>query len=176
MATFSSRGPGDSSGGDLLKPDIMAPGVDVVAATGPESHNGNLWDTNSGTSMASPHIAGIGALIMAKHPNWSPMMVKSALMTTAGVRDNEGQPIQDQADASNATPLEMGAGQVAANEAFDPGLVYDAGITQWLQYSLRHRPERRLRPGASATASARSTRATSTTRRSPSVTWPASRP
>ncbi|WP_090791979.1 S8 family peptidase [Asanoa ishikariensis] len=135
VATFSSRGPGASTGGDLLKPDIMAPGVDVVAATGPESHNGNLWDTNSGTSMASPHIAGIGALILAKHPNWSPMMVKSALMTTAGVRDNEGQPIQDQADGTDANPLEMGAGQVAANEAFDPGLVYDSGITQWLQYA-----------------------------------------
>ncbi|MDG4822722.1 S8 family peptidase [Asanoa sp. WMMD1127] len=135
VATFSSRGPGTSSGGDLLKPDIMAPGVDVVAATGPDSHNGNLWDTNSGTSMASPHIAGIGALIKAKHPNWSPMMVKSALMTTAGVRDNEGQPIQDEADSSDANPLEMGAGQVAAKKAFDPGLVYDSGLTQWLQYS-----------------------------------------
>ncbi|SNT61109.1 PA domain-containing protein [Asanoa hainanensis] len=135
VATFSSRGPGPSSGGDLIKPDIMAPGVDVVAATGPESHNGNLWDTNSGTSMASPHIAGIGALILAKHPNWSPMMVKSALMTTAGVVDNEGKPIQDESDASNANPLEMGAGQVAAKDAFDPGLVYDSGITQWLQYS-----------------------------------------
>ncbi|HEV7710615.1 MAG TPA: S8 family serine peptidase, partial [Asanoa sp.] len=135
VAAFSSRGPGDSTGGDLLKPDIMAPGVDVVAATGPNSHNGNLWDTNSGTSMASPHIAGIGALILAKHPNWSPMMVKSALMTTAGVRDNEGQPIQDQADGTDANPLEMGAGQVAAKGAFDPGLVYDSGITQWLQYS-----------------------------------------
>ncbi|WP_239090558.1 S8 family peptidase [Asanoa iriomotensis] len=135
VATFSSRGPGNSSGGDLLKPDIMAPGVDVVAATGPDSHNGNLWDTNSGTSMASPHIAGIGALLLAKHPNWSPMMVKSALMTTAGVNDNEGQPIQDESDATNANPLEMGAGQVAAKDAFDPGLVYDSGITQWLQYS-----------------------------------------
>ncbi|MEV4618110.1 S8 family peptidase [Asanoa sp. NPDC049573] len=135
VATFSSRGPGASSGGDLLKPDIMAPGVDVVAATGPASHNGNLWDTNSGTSMASPHIAGIGALLLAKHPTWSPMMVKSALMTTAGVRDNEGQPIQDEADGSNANPLEMGAGQVAARDAFDPGLVYDSGVTQWLQYS-----------------------------------------
>ncbi|GIF70574.1 hypothetical protein Asi02nite_00920 [Asanoa siamensis] len=135
VATFSSRGPGTSTGGDLLKPDIMAPGVDVVAATGPPSHSGNLWDTSSGTSMASPHIAGIAALILAKHPNWSPMMVKSALMTTASVRDNEGQAIQDEADASNANPLEMGAGQVTPKEAFDPGLVYDSGITQWLQYS-----------------------------------------
>ena len=135
VATFSSRGPGNSSGGDLLKPDVMAPGVDVVAATGPASHGGNMWDTNSGTSMASPHIAGIGALIIAKHPDWSPMAVKSAIMTTAEVRDNKNKPIVDESDGTPATPLEMGAGQVAADEAFDPGLVYDSGQTEWLQYS-----------------------------------------
>ena len=135
VATFSSRGPAASNGGDLLKPDIMAPGVDVVAATGPPSHYGNLWDTNSGTSMASPHIAGVGALLIQKHPGWSPMAVKSAIMTTAGVRDNEGEPIPDEPDGLDANPLEMGAGQVAADEAFDPGLVYDAGPTQWLQYT-----------------------------------------
>ena len=135
VATFSSRGPGASSGGDLLKPDIMAPGVDVVAATGPDSHNGNLWDTSSGTSMASPHIAGIAALIRAKHPKWSPMAVKSAIMTTASIHDNEGQLIRDEADGEVATPLEMGAGQVDPVEAFDPGLVYDSGPTEWLQYS-----------------------------------------
>ncbi|HEY6597361.1 MAG TPA: S8 family serine peptidase [Asanoa sp.] len=135
VATFSSRGPGPSSNGDLLKPDIMAPGVDVVAASAPPSHNGNLWNADSGTSMASPHIAGIAALIIAKHPAWSPMAVKSALMTTAQVLDNRGKPIADQADGANATPLEMGAGEVAARPAFDPGLVYDSGLTQWLQYS-----------------------------------------
>ena len=62
MACFSSRGPSLSSGGDLLKPDIMAPGVDVVAAVSPANHAGNLYDTESGTSMATPHIAGIAAL------------------------------------------------------------------------------------------------------------------
>lgn len=135
VATFSSRGPAASNGGDLLKPDIMAPGVDVVAATGPPSHYGNLWDTNSGTSMASPHIAGVAALLIQKHPGWSPMAVKSALMTTAGVRDNRGQPIPDEPDGLTATPLERGAGQVDADRAFDPGLVYDSGPTQWLQYA-----------------------------------------
>lgn len=64
MAGFSSHGPSLFSGGDLGKPDIMAPGVDMVAAVSPENHAGNLWDSESGTSMATPHIAGIAALLM----------------------------------------------------------------------------------------------------------------
>ncbi len=135
VAAFSSRGPSLSSAGDLLKPDIMAPGIDVVAASAPPNHSGNLWDTDSGTSMATPHIAGIAALLIAKHPTWSPMAVKSALMTTATPLDNKGKRIGDQAKSGNATPLDMGAGEVRADDAFNPGLVYDSGPTQWLQYS-----------------------------------------
>ena len=120
VAAFSSRGPSVSSGGDLLKPDIMAPGVDVVAAVAPPGNTGNLWNTNSGTSMSSPHIAGIAALLIAKNPGWSPMAIKSALMTTAG--------------PASGTPLDRGAGEVAAGRAFDPGLVYDSGLAQWLKY------------------------------------------
>ena len=62
MAAFSSRGPALAGGGDLLKPDIMAPGVDILAGVSPDGHNGRLYDFISGTSMSSPHIAGIAAL------------------------------------------------------------------------------------------------------------------
>jgi hypothetical protein len=120
-AAFSSRGPSTASGGDLLKPDILAPGVDVLAAVAPPGNAGNLWDTNSGTSMSSPHIAGIAALLIAKHPGWSPMAVKSALMTTA-------------VTPATGSPLDYGAGEVAALRAFNPGLVYDSGPMQWLRY------------------------------------------
>jgi subtilisin family serine protease len=132
-ADFSSRGPAVAGGGDLLKPDITAPGVDVIAAVSPANHAGNLWDTLSGTSMSSPHIAGIAALLRSKNPAWSPMAVKSALMTTAGQLDNTGQPIQK--TGGNATPLDMGAGHVRPGNAFDPGLVYESGPTEWLQYT-----------------------------------------
>jgi subtilisin family serine protease len=132
VASFSSRGPSPSSGGGLLKPDVMAPGNDVVAAVSPVNHSGNLYDTESGTSMATPHIAGVAALIISKHPNWSPMAVKSAIMTTATTVDNQGKPIQGQ--AGNATPFDMGSGEVNPKAAFDPGLVYDSGKTDWLRY------------------------------------------
>jgi subtilisin family serine protease len=128
VAGFSSRGPSLFNGGDLGKPDIMAPGVDMVAAVSPEHHSGNLWDSESGTSMATPHIAGIAALLISKHPDWSPMEVKSAMMTTASTTDNKGNPIP-------ATPFDMGSGQVNPGPAFDPGLVYNSGVVDWVKYS-----------------------------------------
>jgi subtilisin family serine protease len=133
VAGFSSAGPSLFSGGDLGKPDIMAPGVDMVAAVSPQNHAGNLWDSESGTSMATPHIAGVAALLMSKHPDWSPMEVKSAMMTTANPFDNDGNPIQRA--GVNATTFDMGSGEVTPAPAFDPGLVYDSDIVDWLQYS-----------------------------------------
>ncbi len=133
MADFSSRGPSKSSNGDLLKPDILAPGNDVIAAVAPGGHAGNLFDIESGTSQAAPHIAGIAALLMSKHPDWSPMWVKSAIMTTAVTTDNQGKPIL--AGTSAGTPLDFGAGEVDPAKAFRPGLVYDSTPTDWLKYS-----------------------------------------
>ena len=134
MAAFSSNGPANAGGGDLLKPDITAPGVDVIAAVSPAGDNGNLYDAESGTSMSSPHIAGIAALLIGKHPNWSPMAVKSALMTTASQTDNAGQPILGPDGRTNATPLNFGSGHVTPAPAFDPGLVYDSSLTDWVRY------------------------------------------
>lgn len=126
VAVFSSRGPAEA-GGDLLKPDLMAPGVDVVAAVAPPGNNGRDFDAYSGTSMASPHVAGLGALLTDAHPEWSPAMMKSALMTTASQSTNEGNPIA-------GTPFGYGAGHVTPNLSTDPGLVYDAGWNDWLAF------------------------------------------
>jgi hypothetical protein len=125
VASFSSRGPSLASG-DLLKPDIMAPGVDVWASVSPTS-GGRDFDIYSGTSMASPHIAGMGALMKQMHPGWSPAMIKSALMTTASQLTNEGNPIP-------GTPFDFGAGHLTPNSSADPGLVYDAGWIDWLGF------------------------------------------
>jgi subtilisin family serine protease len=134
MAAFSSNGPAIAGGGDLLKPDITAPGVDVIAAVSPAADNGNFYDAESGTSMSSPHIAGIAALVIQKHPDWSPMAVKSALMTSASQIDNLGQPILGPDGVHPATPLNFGSGHVKPVGAFSPGLVYDSGLANWVQF------------------------------------------
>ncbi len=133
VASFSSRGPALAGEGDLLKPDIMAPGVDVLAAVAPPGRNGRNFDFISGTSMSSPHVAGIGALLTQAHPNWSPMAIKSALLTTASVRDNTGQPIANDTGGA-ANPFGYGSGQVTPTPAANPGLVYDSGFNDWVRF------------------------------------------
>lgn len=65
------------------QPDIAAPGVNILAATSPlDPLSDNGYAMLSGTSMATPHVSGIVALIKALHPNWSPAAIKSALVTT----------------------------------------------------------------------------------------------
>jgi subtilisin family serine protease len=125
ITDFSSRGPSTTTGGDILKPDIAAPGNDVVAATAPPFAHGRLWDFMSGTSMASPHIAGIGALVMAAHPDWTPAEIKSAIMTSAG-----------DTVSSADDPFAQGAGFVRPNGAADPGLVYPTTPNEWRSYMI----------------------------------------
>jgi hypothetical protein len=125
VASFSSRGPALASG-DIIKPDVMAPGVDVLAAVAP-INGGRDVNFLSGTSMASPHIAGIGALIKSQHRDWSPAMIRSALVTTASRTDNTGAPIA-------GGFFEYGAGEVVPPNANDPGLVFDAGFPDYLGF------------------------------------------
>ena len=132
VAAFSSAGPAIVGDGNLIKPDLTAPGVDIVAAVSPSGHHGNLFDGESGTSMSSPHVAGVAALLRAAHPTWTPAEVKSALMTTAGQTDNSDRPIQR--NGVNATPFDMGSGHIQPGDAFDPGLVYDSGPEDWIKY------------------------------------------
>ena len=125
-ASFSSRGPLTAGGGDLLKPDVIAPGQDVLAAVSP-SINGRDFDLLSGTSMSSPHVAGLGALLKDLHPDWSPMMIKSALMTSAG-------DVLDGPNTLSTVIFRQGAGHVRPNSAADPGLVYNHGFNDWLAF------------------------------------------
>ncbi|WP_431473177.1 S8 family serine peptidase [Ornithinimicrobium sp. W1665] len=134
MAGFSSYGPALAGGGDLLKPDITAPGADVLAAVGENPETGeSQYDLLSGTSMSAPHVAGLGALLKQKNPMWSPAAVKSAMMTTARQTTDAGEPIMR--GPSVATPLNYGAGEVQPIESYNPGLVYDAGWNDWLAYA-----------------------------------------
>lgn len=145
MIDFSSRGPnlGDPN---VLKPDLTAPGVDVIAsvtpALTPAQHMavaaGTLvppgeFASYQGTSMSSPHVAGVALLLRQAHPDWSPAAVKSALMTSGYSTLNDGQ-----AGAANGLlPWAQGAGHINPNMAIDPGLVYDAGKPDYVQYMCK---------------------------------------
>jgi hypothetical protein len=83
--------------------------------------------------MASPHVAGVAALLKGANPGWSPTAIRSAMMTTAYQTDNTGAPIQREGGAA-ASPLDFGAGHVRPAGAFDPGLVYESGPLEWFQY------------------------------------------
>lgn len=132
IARFSSRGPSIAAGEDVLKPDLAAPGVDILAAYSPDVH-GQPYAFLAGTSMASPHVAGLAALLRQRHPEWSPMAIKSALMTTA--TDVLGQfPGGGGFTPHARRTLAQGAGHVTPNSASDPGLVYDAGPRDWAAF------------------------------------------
>lgn len=118
MAGFSSRGPNRSA--DFIAPSVAAPGVDIIAAHG--TGNEVKWDFVSGTSMASPHVAGVGALMKVLQPSWSPAEVESALMMT-GVRD-----LVKEDGATPADPFDLGGGRVDVAAAANAGLVLKESV------------------------------------------------
>ncbi|KAL3644717.1 hypothetical protein CASFOL_009897 [Castilleja foliolosa] len=141
VADFSSRGPIPSIR-NLLKPDIVAPGVGIIGAW-------RLNDTNleidpdeeithfrilSGTSQACPHVSGLVAMVKSRHPTWSPSAIKSAIMTTAINQDNLHAPITTINNGSNATPYDIGAGEISINGPLSPGLIYETHITDYVQF------------------------------------------
>lgn len=133
MASFSSRGQNPQTA-DIIKPDITAPGVQILAATSPDKLNmpGNVDGENyayiSGTSMSSPHIAGMAALLKGEHPSWSPAAIKSALMTTA--RQN----VVKEDGSTPADPFDFGAGHADPVPARAPGLIYQANTGDYLGF------------------------------------------
>lgn len=117
IANFSSRGP---SAAGTLKPDIAAPGVNILAqgygaTTGEARHLG--FGQVSGTSMASPHVAGAATILRQMYPSWTNAQIKSALMSTSKYMDIYN------ADGSPAQPLDMGAGRLDLTNAADPGVI-----------------------------------------------------
>jgi hypothetical protein len=121
MAAFSSRGPG----GNFLKPDVTAPGVQILAGDTPVVEDASSGPPNeyfqaiAGTSMSSPHNAGAAILLRALNTDWTPGQVKSALMTTAKT-DVVKEDLTTPAD-----PFDFGAGRINLRKAGAPGLVFD---------------------------------------------------
>ncbi|XP_068647614.1 subtilisin-like protease SBT4.3 [Aristolochia californica] len=132
VVSFSSRGPNTITS-KILKPDISAPGVNILAAWSPVAHLSGLPDDKrstkyhivSGTSMACPHATAAAAYVKSFHPNWSPSAIKSALITTATplkrTRNKEGE-------------FAYGAGNINPVKARNPGLVFDASKKDYIQF------------------------------------------
>ncbi|KAF8015707.1 hypothetical protein BT93_H1281 [Corymbia citriodora subsp. variegata] len=140
MAAFSSMGPNTITP-EILKPDITAPGVSVIAAyteaVGPTNEDFDKrrvpFNVVSGTSMSCPHVSGVAGLLKTLHPEWSPAAIQSAIMTSATIQDNAKESIIN-ATYYKATPFNYGAGHIQPTRAMDPGLVYDLGIKDYLNF------------------------------------------
>ncbi len=124
---FSSRGPAQSDDSDLLKPDISAPGVSVLAAVAPPSNHDRDYDLYSGTSMSAPHIAGLAAFLQGLHPRWTPMQIKSTMMTTA-------YSLKDETGGKSNDLFAQGAGHVNPKKFLDPGLFVTTKANHWRGY------------------------------------------
>ncbi|CAD6236964.1 unnamed protein product [Miscanthus lutarioriparius] len=141
MAQFSSRGPNVLEP-SILKPDITAPGLNILAAWSEASsptkldgdHRVVQYNLMSGTSMTCPHVSAAAVLIKAAHPDWSSAAIRSAIMTTATTNNAEGGPLMN-GDGSVAGPMDYGSGHIRPKHALDPGLVYDASYQDYLLFA-----------------------------------------
>ncbi|MFD0306084.1 S8 family serine peptidase [Streptomyces sp. NPDC127119] len=126
LASFSSRGPGLDG---QIKPDVTAPGVDITAASAPGSviaqevgEKPAGYVTISGTSMATPHVAGAAAILKQQHPDWTYAQLKGALTGSA--------------KGGAYTPFQQGAGRIQVDQAIKQSVVAEPssvsfGIQQW---------------------------------------------
>ncbi len=116
IASSSSRGPGVPPTQDILKPDLIAPGTEILGAW---KGGGTDYLIINGTSMAAPHVTGGAALLKAVHPGWTPSMIASALLMTATPE------LAIDYDGSEATPHKRGAGRPRLDQAVNAGLFLD---------------------------------------------------
>ena len=133
ITAFSSRGgPGQTLG--VSKPDLTAPGIQILAgntgagATPLSGPDGELFQAIAGTSMSSPHVAGVGALLKALHPDWTPGQIKSALMTSAN------RSVTNETGTAPATPFDTGSGRIDLNQAGQPGFTIDESAADYVAH------------------------------------------
>ncbi|CAI0430213.1 unnamed protein product, partial [Linum tenue] len=121
-------------------PDVTAPGLAILAAwigdrpldEKPKGRPQSSFEIDSGTSMS-----GVAANIKAAHPAFTPSAIKSAIMTTAFSNDNLGSPITSN-NGDEATPYDLGAGELNPRGSLNPGLVYETSVTDYLIFMCYH--------------------------------------
>ncbi len=137
MASFSSRGgPGQNLG--ISKPDVTAPGVQILAGASPQhldppagvalGPDGELFQAIAGTSMSSPHVAGAGALLKSLYPNWTPAQIKSSLMLTARTK------VVKEDGVTPANAFDDGSGRIDLSKAWAAGLTMKATGADYLAH------------------------------------------
>jgi hypothetical protein len=130
VTSFSSGGP--TAFAHLLKPDVSAPGGQILSSTLPEFSGGSPFEVFDGTSMAAPHVTGSAALLLQLHPGWTPQQVKSALISTAGAA------WADTARANEAAVTLGGAGLVDLPRAADPQLFTEPASLSFQDLDVNH--------------------------------------
>ncbi|CAM8967625.1 unnamed protein product [Rhodiola kirilowii] len=138
MAVFSSMGPNVVTP-EIIKPDITGPGLNILAAWSPVATDGTGdrsvdYNIISGTSMSCPHVSALAAILKSCHPDWSPAAIKSAIMTTAALRGNNGELIVRDPDSTQTTPFDYGSGHMNPIAAINPGLVYEFGPSHVIDF------------------------------------------
>ncbi|KAM0975071.1 subtilisin-like serine-protease S [Malus sylvestris] len=132
VTAFSSKGP-NSLTPEILKPDVTAPGLNILASWSPAAGN-KQFNILSGTSMACPHVTGIATLIKAVYPSWSPAAIRSAIMTTATLLDKNHKPILVDPEGRRGNAFDYGSGFVNPKRVLDPGLVYDVHSADYVEF------------------------------------------
>jgi hypothetical protein len=130
MADFSSRGPRKYD--HAVKPDVTAPGVEIIAAEAKGTHV-----AYSGTSMATPHVAGAAAILAQKHPDWTGKQLKAAL--TGSAAPQPGTTVFDQGagrvDVARAVTQQVVASPANVNAAFPYGSTGGRTVTREVVYT-----------------------------------------
>ncbi|WP_431949811.1 S8 family serine peptidase [Actinacidiphila sp. bgisy167] len=135
LAWNSAVGP--RLGDDAMKPDVTAPGVDILAASSQQVKGAEgFYRTESGTSMAAPHVAGAAVLLAQKHPEWTARQIKDALMSTSAL-------------TPAYTPYEAGSGRLDVAAAYVKDQVIatgsvDAGLVRWSEDQKREPVKRKI--------------------------------
>ena len=128
--------PGPRMNDDALKPDLTAPGVDVLAARSQYRWGEGYYRLDSGTSMAAPHVAGAAVLLAQKHPEWTGQQIKDALMSTSVL-------------TPDYSPYQAGTGRLDVAAAYRAGQIIatgsvDAGLVPWSSGTQRQPIKRKI--------------------------------